>query len=218
MVFLLCNIFSLWSAITFLYVWKVMPVSWLFDCSGLSPEETASPHPKASTLAFLPHGFLLFFLFLALALTLSEKVALIGVFWGFSLFWFLTQIALSDLYYRSIPDQWSFGIAILGLFRLSAEISSLLLCIVIALLLHCLPKHLLGFPALGLGDVKLFFALAIALTGREFLTLMTSAALLGGAVAAGMILYRHFVPASSDRGVPYGTVVAVAALLQLLFL
>ena len=44
------------------------------------------------------------------------------------------------------------------------------------------------------------------------------AALLGGAVAAGMILYRHFVPASSDRGVPYGTVVAVAALLQLLFL
>jgi hypothetical protein len=66
--------------------------------------------------------------------------------------------------------------------------------------------------------VKLFFALALALSAKEFLTVMGSAALLGGAVAAGMMVWSWLRKNPLEQGVPYGTVVFMAAVFDLFFL
>ena len=232
MAFLLCLIFSLTSAITYFCTWKAMPANWLFDLGDMPLDAGHAPHPESKSLRVVPHGFFLFLFFLALTLHLSEKVALIDGFWGLSLFWLLAQIALSDFCYRLIPDQWSLGLAILGLLRLVGEITltvpnldflfsrsfSFILCIIVTCFLYLLPNRLLGTPALGLGDVKLFIALALALSTKEFLTVMGSAALLGGAVAAGMMVWSWLRKNPLEQGVPYGTVVLMAAVFDLFFL
>ena len=222
MVFLFRFSLSLILTLLFLLMWRILPLCWLFDISSLSPEEAVSPHPKSEVLRPFPHGFLLLLVFYASNIILSQKVALSGVFWGLSLFWLLLQISFSDYYYRLIPDQWSIGIMVLGVLRSEFRIPSftvhllpLTLCMTITLLLYTFPKILSGHPAIGLGDIKLFFALSIALTPPEFLTIMISAALLGGAVAAGMLLRHHRTGSSVEYGLPYGTVIAGAAFFSL---
>lgn len=222
MVFLLYFLLSLLLTLLFLRMWRMLPMRWLFDIASLSQEEAVIPHPKSEALRSFPHGFLLLLIFYTTNIILSQKVALIGVFGGLSLFWLLLQIAVSDFYYRLIPDQWSIGIMVWGFLRAVLRIPppefhllSLVLCITIALVLYILPQVLSGHPAIGLGDVKLFFALSAALTPSEFLTIMISAALLGGAVAAGMLLRHHRTGSSVEYGLPYGTVIAGAAFFSL---
>ncbi len=222
MVFLFRFSLSLILTLLFLLMWRILPLCWLFDISSLSPEEAVSPHPKSEVLRPFPHGFLLLLVFYASNIILSQKVALSGVFWGLSLFWLLLQISFSDYYYRLIPDQWSIGIMALGILRstfsplpINAHLLSLILCSVITIVFYTLPQVLSGHPAIGLGDIKLFFALSIALTPPEFLTIMISAALLGGAVAAGMLLHHLLTGSSVENGLPYGSVIAGAAFLYL---
>lgn len=222
MVFLFRFSFSWILTLLFLWMWRILPARWLFDIPSLPPEEAVTPHPKSRVIHSFPHGFLLFLLFSTATIILSRKVALIGVFWGLSLFWFLLQIAFSDFYYRLIPDQWSIGIMVLGVLRsmlstspMKVHLLSLILCVVITILLYTFPKILSGYPAIGLGDIKLFFSLSIALTWPEFLTIMISAALLGGAIAAGMLLHHHLIGSSVERGIPYGSVIAGAVFLYL---
>jgi len=229
MAFLFSLFISFLYTIVFLYAWRRLPLSWLFLVSGLSPEERRRPHPQSGTLAGPASHFILFLFFFAVTLQLLKKVPLSDVFWGLSLFWFLAQIALTDYYYRLIPDQWSAGIALLGgipficeatacggsLSSWTSHIPGLILCSAVFLFLYLLPQLLTGTPSLGLGDVKLISALAIVFPTREYFTVLGSAALLGGAVAAGMILSRWIRETPLDRGVPYGTVVAGAYLLSL---
>ena len=231
MVFLLSAILSLMTVILFLLVWEWMPVSWLFDVSHLPLQEHHLPHPKSKTLSRPVPRFVLFLLFFAEISLLLKKVAPGDVFGGLSLFWFLTHIALTDHLYRLIPDQWSLGIALLGILRLfsaatacggslspwTSHIPGLFLCSAIFLFLYLFPKLLTGAPALGLGDVKLIFALEIALSWQEYVTVMGSAALLGGAIAAALLIHSRITKIPCDRGLSYGTVIALTFFLLLLY-
>ena len=221
--FLFCSILSLISSITFRLVWRNIPVRWLFDCAELSRNEASVPHPKADCLQSQISGFLLFFSCFITSIALSQNGALWDVLGGLSLFWLLGQIALSDAYYRLIPDQWSAGLAIWGFLRIllspeavSSRFIPLTLCNFLTIILYFLPRSLTGVPAIGLGDIKLFFALAVLLTPKEFFAVMASAAVLGGAVAAWMMLCHKLRGSSLSSGVPYGTVLFLAFLLLLL--
>lgn len=231
MVFLLSIILSLSASFLFLLVWERMPAAWLFDVSHLSLQEQRHPHPKSQCLSRPVPRFVLFLFFFTEIFLLIKKVAPCDVFWGLCLFWFLTHIALADHLYRLIPDQWSLGIALLGILRFfsatttcggsllpwTSRISGLVLCSAIFLFLSLLPKLLTGAPALGLGDVKLIFALAIALSWQEYLTVMGSTALLGGAIAAVLLIHSRITKLPCDRGLPYGTVIALTFFLLLLY-
>ena len=224
---ILCGSFA---AAAFLLVWRRLPASWLFDTAD------TSPHPLARDHSPFPWGFAALLFLVTLFLHFHEKTAQNGVLgafarsWLLALFWLLAQAALADLLYRLIPDQWSFAMFGLGLLRLGyvtwvqrpATPLSLwtavaaaclpqwlpaLFCTVTALLLHVLPRRLTGRPALGLGDVKLFFALAVALKPALFFPSMIRAALLGGVAALAMMITKR-----RERGVPSGTVLALAVL------
>ena len=223
------------AAITFLLIWRRLPASWLFDTAD------TSPHPLARDTSLFSWGFSALLFLVTLFLDFHEKTAHIGILGAFTrswivvLLWLLAQIALADLLYRLIPDQWSLAIFCLGLLRLcyltwtrwttaplslgTAVISAsfpqwppLLFCAFTAFLLHVLPRRLIGRPALGLGDVKLFFALAVALKPALFFPSMIRAALLGGVSALFMMATKR-----SDRGVPYGAVLALAVLWTWIF-
>ena len=227
MAFLFSFFFALIATTTFFIAWKAMPAIWLFDSASLSDVQRHRPHPRANTLSLIHSVFIVFPFFCTVSLHLMKKVPLMDVFWGLSLRWLLTQIALSDWYYRLIPDQWSAGIAIPGILRLlhnftNCNISStsscltivpsLSFCLVILLFLYLIPYWFSGTPAMGLGDMKLIAALSITLPPHQFFTLMISSALLGGAVAIIILLNDHLRGPIRENGIPYGTVIAVAFL------
>lgn len=223
------------AAATFLLIWRRLPASWLFDTTD------TSPHPLARDTSLFSRGFGSLLFLVTLFLHFHEKTAYTGVLgvlarsWILVLLWLLAQIALADLFYRLIPDQWSLAIFCLGLLRLcyltwmhwiAASLSlgtavtaaclpqwlPLLFCALTAFLLYVFPRRLLDRPALGLGDVKLFFVLAVALKPALFFPSMIRAALLGGVSALFMMATKR-----SDRGVPYGTVLALAVLWTWIF-
>lgn len=208
--YIICGILS---AAAFLFTWHHMPASWLFDTND------SCPHPLAQKPMRFSRNFTVVLFFIALALLLSEKATEISVFWSLSLFWFLTQAALADACYRLIPDQWSLAVAILGVLRLfwprflptspqaalAAQLMPLCFCAVLTLFFYALPRRFRGDPLMGLGDIKLLFALAVALPPELFIASLIRSSLLGGAAAAILLLSRR-----AERGVPFGTVLAFA--------
>ena len=200
----------------FVHSFRHLPCSWLFDENCVLPEDYPRPHPYADKLILLPHFLALLFIFFAVSFSLSEKVALMDVLGGLCLFWFLLQIGVLDFLYRSIPDQWSLAIAFLGILsllgsyfrfgpkeslsQLQDKLLSLLLWFLVFILLFVLPKVVHRPSMMGLGDIKLLFALAITLPKVLYLMLLIRTSFIGGLMAMIQILRKQ-----TDQGVPFAT-------------
>ena len=204
----------------FVYSFRHLPCSWLFDENYVLSEDYPRPHPYADKLILFPHFLTLLLIFFAVTFSLLEKVALMDVLGGLCLFWFLLQIGVLDFLYRSIPDQWSLAIAFLGIlsclasyFRFGPEealpqlqdkLPSLLLWLLLFILLFILPKAVHRPSMMGLGDIKLLFALAITLPGVLYLMLLIRTSFIGGLMAMVQILRKQ-----TDQGVPFATALAL---------
>lgn len=215
------------AAAAFLSAWRRLPASWLFDT------DDASPHPLSEQALSFPLNLAAFFFFITSSLLLSENVAQIHGFWLLGLLWLLAQISLADACYRLIPDQWSLGLTALGILKLLwlsfshalskpgngapvasffamtleyafSQLNCLFICAFLFLFFYALPRRLWKRPFMGLGDIKLLFALAVALPSSLFFSSLLHSFLLGGAFAVILLVFRQ-----AERGVPFGTALAL---------
>lgn len=173
----------------------------------------------------------------------QTALPLCSVLWSLLLLWLLLQSSAADVCYRLLPDQWTAGIALLGLVRLlllffsgrfgcfgwpdwpilsASAVLQLLLPTLMALqlglfccaLLYALPLMVRGTPAIGFGDVKLLLALAAAFPPAIALRLLLISSLLSGTTAIALLFVHRLKP---KDGLPFAPFLAAAALWVFLF-
>lgn len=205
-----------------LLVWNRSPAAWFCDY-GEQPHEIAR-------MSVLPHGAVIFaalFLFCA-ALRQQVGAAPLLVADGAAAV-FLILISAADHRYQIIPDQYVFGLALLGIlsawFRfpggsgnLPFEWSSPLLGAVcgaaLMLLLALAGRLLYRREALGFGDVKLFAALGLFAGFPDVFLLFFLAILLAFCAVVFLFLQKKLAGGSYF---PLGPFLCFALLLFLAF-
>lgn len=124
--------------------------------------------------------------------------------------------AVSDLRHRIIPNRLNLIIALTAPLAWAAGGLALWPDIAwqigAALAVFAAFAALFAIGGMGGGDVKLIGALALWIDVRLLLSLLLVMALVGGVIAAGMLVRKRLSKAEQNPEVPYGVAIAAAGL------
>lgn len=124
--------------------------------------------------------------------------------------------AASDLRDRIIPNRLNLIIALTApvawWFSGMALWPDIVWQICAATAVFCAFVLLFAFGGMGGGDVKLIGALALWIDIRLLLSLLLVMAIVGGVIAAAMLVRKRLSKAEQNPEVPYGVAIAVAGL------
>jgi len=194
-----------------------LPAGWLCDYGQAPSEELKS---GARRVKYLPWAVIFSVVFaFAAAVILSANGYLYSTVSLFSL-WFLMVIALADMKYMIIPDQFIalLALAALGLLPYHASLLSPLYGLLIGggcmLLIGFAGKLIYKKESLGFGDVKLFAALGLLAGPMGVLMLIVVSSLLSAAVFTVGLLLKKI---KRTDVVPIGPYAALAYFLHELF-
>lgn len=128
----------------------------------------------------------------------------------------LLVAAVSDLRHRIIPNRLNLIIALTAPLAWMAAGLSLWPDIVwqigAALAVFVAFAALFALGGMGGGDVKLIGALALWIDVRLLLSLLLVMSIVGGVIAAGMLIRKRLSKAEQNPEVPYGVAIAIAGL------
>lgn len=124
--------------------------------------------------------------------------------------------AISDLRHRIIPNRLNLVIALTAPLAWMAGGLSLWPDIAwqigAALAVFAAFAALFALGGMGGGDVKLIGALALWIDVRLLLSLLLVMSIVGGIIAAGMLIRKKLSKAEQNPEVPYGVAIAIAGL------
>lgn len=128
----------------------------------------------------------------------------------------LLVAAVSDLRHRIIPNRLNLIIALTAPLAWMAAGFGLWPDIVwqigAALAVFMAFAALFALGGMGGGDVKLIGALALWIDVRLLLSLLLVMSIVGGVIAAGMLIRKRLSKAEQNPEVPYGVAIAIAGL------
>ena len=128
----------------------------------------------------------------------------------------LLAAAVFDLRARIIPNTLNIAIALLAPLAWWAQGLALwpdiAMQIGVAAIIFALFIGLFALGGIGGGDVKMIGALALWIDWRLMLDLLMIMAIIGGAIAGGMLIYRKLRRITGPSEVPYGVAIALAGL------
>lgn len=126
----------------------------------------------------------------------------------------LLVAAASDIKSRTIPNWLNIVIALSAPLTWWAQGLALWPDIAVqvgaALTLFAIFFAMFAFGAIGGGDVKLIGALALWIDARLLLSLLMIMAIVGGVIAAAMLIHQKVRKTEAVAEVPYGVAIAIA--------
>ena len=133
---------------------------------------------------------------------------------GLSLLLLITCV--TDWRYRDIPNWLTGAIALTApLFWWASGVPiwpGTAIHIGIALVTLAVAATLFHFGAMGGGDVKLLFGLALWVPGLDFMRLLTIMAIAGGVLTLAFLIYHKAAKISGRPEIPYGIAIALGGL------
>ena len=201
------------------YLFNHMPDAWFRDY-GEEPEDKGKDEPYTQRVKSTPWKYYLSMLYIIIGLYLvrDDWVYTIAVM---VICWILTELSMSDIKFRIVPDELLFLLAVsaLGLIQYHAGWLDMLygafagLGIMGATAL--IGKAMYRRDAVGGGDIKLFAALGLVLGLKGVLLVFMMSALLSGAHMVLLLARKKIKRKDTIPMVPY---IAVSAGIYLVFI
>ncbi len=172
------------------YIFNKLPASWLTDYGEIPSEELKDP--SVQRIKSLPYKWIFTSLFTAVGMSLL-LVDVIFAIPALCALWVLLEIAISDIKYMIIPDQFLILLAVIGVGFVPYYVDqgeSITLQLVgaavgfgIMLFIGILTKMIFKRESLGFGDIKLCGIIGL-LTGAEGVIIIICAGFILGALVS----------------------------------
>lgn len=202
------GIFGLVIGFLWIEIWKNTPKKWLCDY-GEEERELLVNKENLKGLNLL--AVLILFSF-SIFLPCTDLNSCFSFFLKMCFVWILLQIAVGDIYYQIIADQWIFAVALLAVFEqlLNGRVQNLLSLFLTAFFLFlflwiCASLFALYFQNMvfGFGDIKLFFSLCLYFGLGDVFWVMAWSLIFCGIGCALLLLFKVYKKDSTCAVAPY---------------
>ncbi len=201
------------------YVFNKIPGKWLVDY-GKEPDEELL-HPTRQRVRSTPWKYCFSCLFVMAAIKLGLENPVYGVI-AMITCWLLLEMAIADLKYMIVPDQFIIMLMVAGIGFVPHHINGPMSGIwgaaigfAVMLVIGVLGKIIYRADTLGGGDIKLFTALGLCLGGEGILAVFVLSTFITALHLGYMMAKKQVKPREKRPLVPY---IAIAATIYMVIL